>query len=95
MATRLPNLSHAFLFRKNPGERDERCQNHNGLKADRADDPLQNAGLHFGNIGFEFGLHGRQIRLGGKIVMPRIPQGFGERLGLLRREMAFIPQRAG
>lgn len=103
---RLPYQRHAFLFRKNPDERDERSQNHNRLKADRANDPLQNVGLyfgnigfefgpHFGNIGFEFGLNGRQIRLGGQIIMARFPQGFGERLGLLGREMASFPQRAG
>ncbi len=94
-AARLPNLRDVFLFRKNPGERDERSQNHDGLKANRANDPLQNVGLYFGNICFEFGLKCRQIRLRGKIIMRRFPQGFGERLGLLRREMAFIPQRAG
>ena len=58
------------------------------------DEPLQNVGLDFGNIGFEFGLKRRQIRLRGKILMARFPQGFGERLGLLGREMAFIPQCA-
>jgi hypothetical protein len=69
------------------------------------DEPLQNVGLdfgnigfefrpYFGNIGFEFGLKRRQIRLRGKILMARFPQGFGERLGLLGREMAFIPQCA-
>jgi hypothetical protein len=91
-----------FLLRKNPDERDERAQDHDGLKADRANDPLQNVGLHFGNIGFEFGPYFgeigpkcRQIRLGGKIIMARFPQGFGERLGLLGREMALVPQRAG
>jgi hypothetical protein len=28
-------------------------------------------------------------------MMARFPQGFGEHLGLLGREMAFFPQRAG
>ena len=99
---RLPCQHHAFLVRKNPNERDERAQNHNRLKAARADDPFQNVGLRFGNIGFEFdpyfgeiGLKHRQIRLGGKITLRRFPQGFGERLGLLGREMAFLPKRAG
>ena len=49
-------VRHAFLFRENPGERDERSQNHDRLKADRANDPLQNIGLYLGNISFEFGL---------------------------------------
>jgi hypothetical protein len=94
-AASLPNQRHAFLFRKNPGERDEGAQNHDRLKADRANDPLQNVGPYVGDIGFEIGLKGRQICLRGKIIMRRFPQGFGKRLGLLRREMAFIPQRAG
>lgn len=95
-----------FLFRKNPGERDENPQNHDRLKADRANDPFQYVSLYFGNvgfefgpyfrnIGFEFGLKRRPIRLGGKIVMACFPQGFGERVGLLGRKMAFVPQCAG
>jgi hypothetical protein len=41
-------------------------QNHEGLKADHANDPLQNFGLHFNNVGFEFGLKSRHKARRGK-----------------------------
>ncbi len=57
--------------------------------------------LNRSDIGFELGLNSRdlglkdrQIRLGGEIVVGGFAQGFGERLGLLGREPAFVPQRA-
>jgi hypothetical protein len=91
----LPNLRNPLSTSKNLDGRDERPQNHHRLKADRANDPLQNVSLYFGEISFESGLKCRRVRLSGKIIMRRFPRGFGERLGLLRREMACIPQRAG
>ena len=42
----------------------------------------------------DLGLKDRQIRLGGEIVVGGFAQGFGERLGLLGREPALVPQRA-
>jgi hypothetical protein len=76
----------ARSFRENPDERDERAQNHDGLKADRAHDPFKDIGLgfgdigfelepDFGDIGFELGLEGGQIRFRGKIVVRDYSQG--------------------
>jgi hypothetical protein len=42
----------------------------------------------------DLGLKDRQVRLGGEIVVGGFAQGFGERLGLLGREPALVPQRA-
>lgn len=82
-------------FGENPDKGDERSQNDDGLKANRAHDPLEDIGLCFGDLGFELGLKSRQVGLRGKIALRRFPQRFGERLRLLGREMAFVAQRGG
>lgn len=82
-------------LRENTRERHQRAEDHQGLKADRADDPFENISLGLGELRLELAFESRQIRFGGEIVLPRFPQRFGERLGLLGGEMPFVPQRAG
>jgi hypothetical protein len=49
-------------------------------------------GPYLGDIGSELGLNSCQIGLGGEILVCCFAQGLGERLSLLRRKTAFVPE---